>query len=548
MEKRKRYELKIMIILVIIIILQLIYKIYVDYTKEDFFIDEIYSYGLMNNEEAFIFDRDDFKNNWHSGQYFNNYLTINSEEVWNLSSVYNNQVEDVHPPLYYLLLRISATLTINGFTKWTGLILNLVIFTFGALMMFKIGKTLFKSQVYSLLLVTLYGFSLFSTQNTTFIRMYQLLELQLLMLVYWHLKNFNKDLTKLELLKLGILVITGFLTHYYYAVFAVGVYIVSMLQYIKEKQWKNILKYNVTLIVAGLLIIGIFPACLSHIFKGYRGKESINNFTYKGNPKKIWNRTISYLKIIKENMFNINVEYMIVGVLMLIPVILLKKRKLNDRIMYLVVPVLIYILIISKSSPFIDLRYVISIIVFIVILLVYLLKNGLQALVKDRRIVLTIMLVIVTIYSIPTLHNKKFEYIYYGNKEKIEKINQYKSIPCIYLYNDVSIEYNKFASNINYLRMFDNVYILNNDKIFYQDMSSYDTMSMREWMEFFNIDIDTIDINVSEILKDKDMSKGLIVFLPAYNHRIITYILEQTNFTKVTEIVKFKNSEAYLLH
>lgn len=548
MKSIKKYKTKIIILLIIIIILQLIYKIYVDYTKEDFFIDEIYSYGLMNNDQAFIFEREDFANAWHTGEYFNDYITVNSDEVFDLSTVYKNQVEDVHPPLYYLLLRIVATFTINTFTKWTGLILNLIIFVLSAIVVYKIGKNLFKNSIYALLLVILYGFSLFSMQNTSYIRMYQLLELQLLMLVYWHIKNFNKELNKKELLKLAILVITGFLTHYYYVIFAIGIYLVNILQYIKEKQWKNLLKYNLTLIISAVIAISVFPACLSHVFKGYRGKDSINKFVKTKNSKIIWTSVIAYIKLIKNNMFNLDVKYMAIFALILIPIILWKKRKLNDKIMYLVLPILTYLFVIIKSAPFVDLRYVVSIMVFISIVLIYIIKNGLQVFLKNRKIVLALVTILVIIYSIPTLYNEKFKYIYYGNKEQIERLKEYKTVPCIYLYSDVKITYNKFASHVNYLRMIDNVYILSNDFIGHYDIDVYSDVSISEYLEIFNMNIEDIDINIKDILKDKDTSKGILVFSQNYNYKIMSYILEEMKLSQIDEVAKLQDIELYLLH
>lgn len=65
---------------------------------------------------------------WHNKDYYLDYLEVNDDEVWDLTPVYENQKNDVHPPLYYLLLRLSSSLSINHFSKWTGLLLNMIIF------------------------------------------------------------------------------------------------------------------------------------------------------------------------------------------------------------------------------------------------------------------------------------------------------------------------------------------------------------------------------------------------------------------------------------
>ena len=206
MEKIKSNK-KVIIFLILIILVQVLFKIYLDYNKEDFFIDELYSYGLMNYKQAFIFEEESFRENWHNKEYFDDYLVVSEDEALDFSPVYDNQEEDYHPPLYYLLLRIAASFTIGYFTKWSGLILNILIFIGSAIMVFLIGRKLFKSDKYALLLTFIYGFSKFSSENTLFIRMYQLLELQMLFLAYWYLKNYQKEKLGIkELFLFGVLI------------------------------------------------------------------------------------------------------------------------------------------------------------------------------------------------------------------------------------------------------------------------------------------------------------------------------------------------------
>ena len=120
----------ILLILVIITILQISIRIYMGNEKTYFHMDEAYSYGLMNAERLNITDNPDFSNTWHTNQYYLDYLEVNQEEKNNWLPVYENQKNDVHPPLYYFFLRIAASFTIDNFTKWTGIILNIIFFTF----------------------------------------------------------------------------------------------------------------------------------------------------------------------------------------------------------------------------------------------------------------------------------------------------------------------------------------------------------------------------------------------------------------------------------
>lgn len=542
---KKRIQNIYLIIIIIIMLFQTLYKIYIDTTKEDFFIDEIYSYGLMNNDEAFIFKRDDFSGNWHTGEYFNDYTVINSNEIFNISSVYRNQVEDVHPPLYYLLLRIAATGTINYFTKWTGLILNIIIYIFSAILVYKIGKILFRDRLHSILLLVLYGFSLFSMQNTTYIRMYQLLELQMLLLMHWHLKNYNKKLNYKELFKLGIYIITGFLTHYYYAVAAIAFYILNMIRYLKTKNKKDIIKYNVCLVISAMIAVLIFPASIEHIFSGYRGKASINKLMYTGSAKPFFLNVLSYLKLISENMFNIvELKYLIIPVILLIIYMMIKKRKVNMKVIYITSFIIIYVLIIAKSAPYSDLRYIMSAMVFVLIVLEYFVKNGLQILIKNKKILYAICIIMTIILSVPLVQNDKLKYMYYGNQQQIEKLEEYASIPAIYIYHDADMTQNKFVSNVNYLRILENVYILNNNELFFGEDSIYDEIYSDGFMYFEMGTLDDIElnINIDEILEGIDTSNGILICSEGYSTEYFTeYFVKNTEFNNSEKIIGMDN-------
>ena len=531
------------VMFILIILLQIIYKLNIDAQKEDLFIDEVYSYGLMNNEEAFIFKRDDFLNKWHTGKYFYDYLTINEDEVFNISSVFKNQAEDVHPPLYYSLLRVAATFTIGRFTKWTGLILNIIIYVLCAIVLYKLGKNLLRNQFYSILLVIIYGFSLFSMQNTTYIRMYQLLELELLLLMYWHFKNYEKSLTKKELIKLSICVITGILTHYYYILMLVGLYIITMLDYARTKKWKNILKYNVALIISGIISILIFPACISHIFSGYRGKASVNKMFYVDNLQPFFQNIKVYLKIINLNMFNIiEVKYVLALIAFLLIFIIIKKKHFNNKYIYLYFSTITYFLAVVKSAPYGALRYIVAIMVFCLIIIMYALKRGLQAFSKRKKIRAIIAIICTIILSMPILPQKRMLYMYYGNKEKIEKLREYVHIPAIYIYNDVDMTQNNFVSNIQYLSVLDNVYILDSKE------TVSETCLSPEMDAFCEYESENLEIDLDNILKDVDVSNGILVCSSGIDtESIADYIYRKTKMQKLEEVVSLENIQIFIV-
>lgn len=79
---------KTTIILIIIILVQILIRIYFGYQKQYFHMDEMYSYGLMNYNKLNIADNEDFLNKWHNKEYFEDYLEVNNNEIYNIKPVY----------------------------------------------------------------------------------------------------------------------------------------------------------------------------------------------------------------------------------------------------------------------------------------------------------------------------------------------------------------------------------------------------------------------------------------------------------------------------
>ena len=126
MKDRKK---EILIISIILLIQTIIFAI-VGVNKEYIHMDEAYSLGLANYDKVEIQESEDFYNQWHNGEYYEDYLAVQDKDVGQYKQVYENQKNDVHPPIYYLLLRIAMGFNINNYSKWPGIILNMIIYIF----------------------------------------------------------------------------------------------------------------------------------------------------------------------------------------------------------------------------------------------------------------------------------------------------------------------------------------------------------------------------------------------------------------------------------
>ena len=143
----KNKKIEILVIAIIIILQSLIY-IFVGAKKSYIHMDEAYSMGLASYDKVEIQDNADFYNTWHNKEYYEDYMSVQENEKGQFSQVYENQKNDVHPPLYYLLLRIAMGFSNNGYSKWPGIIVNIVIFVFITLLSYYILQELLCNEKY----------------------------------------------------------------------------------------------------------------------------------------------------------------------------------------------------------------------------------------------------------------------------------------------------------------------------------------------------------------------------------------------------------------
>lgn len=330
MKKIKQEKIIVILLFILIIFTQILMVTYATSKREYYHIDEYYSHGLMGYKRAFIYENEDFLDNWHDKEYYKDYLVINENEKYDFSSVYNNQIEDVHPPLYYLLLRIMCNFNINEFSIWPGTILNIIIFIIASIFLFLIAKEIFKNSYYALLVCFVSGFSLAIIETVIYVRMYELLVLNILMLVYWHIRKRNtKELNYKDIIPLYFIVILGFLTHYYYLIIVAILFIMYMIRYIKQKEYKSMIIYISTFMASAITGILIFPYSITHIFFSYRGQEVTSN---------LFNFSTIILRI-KENFSLINTEifngygYIVIlfAVILCMLWILIKKKQTRRK-------------------------------------------------------------------------------------------------------------------------------------------------------------------------------------------------------------------------
>lgn len=289
MEKIKN-DKKIYLMLGILFTLQIVTALYFCGKKTGFHYDEFYSYYSSNVTWGLVpTDRE-----WKDGSEICNEFMVLPGEGFRFSDVVRMQTYDVHPPFYYLLLHTVCSLTPGVFSKWSGLVLNLVFFAASwcvlALLAFETVQAVWNKRAGSLTALAvclLYGLNPAVLSGIMLVRMYMLLGLFVLFITWLHVRALNRNRRGWGFyLPVMLTVYLGFLTHYYFAVYlfflAAAMEFYLLFETVEHKswgqKWKDCFLYGIAVVGAMVLAVVSYPACLGHIFRGYRGTEAMGEF------------------------------------------------------------------------------------------------------------------------------------------------------------------------------------------------------------------------------------------------------------------------------
>ena len=441
--------------------------------KEGFFGDELYSYHFVNQTDyPFITeDRGDeaWMDSWHTSDYFLDYLTTDGEEAFDISATYLSIRKDVHPPLYYLMLKVFCSvfslILPSVFSKWCGILLNIVFFIFTVTVLFQLAEYLTKSNAFAIITCILYGFGIGAVSTVVFIRMYMMFTFFSVLFTYinallWkRLWEEKSDSGTAVYAALCLTTIIGFLSHYYFVIYAFFISAFIWVCSFIVKKYRFAVKYALTMAIGILGSYLIWPDMRNDIFTGYRGEEAFENFVGSTD-----------LSSFKELLSVANAELfsgcggllLIVFALALIFVVISiwwnveknitregdirivcerkeKRKKAEFQISYadivilqILLAVMCYIYLISKIAPYMEDRYIFNTFPMVMLLVAYAARKLLSAISADRVsgiIVVSAMLAVMAIgYISPGVN-----YLYKGTRQNLNTADLYSDLPAFYI-------------------------------------------------------------------------------------------------------------------
>ncbi len=478
------------IMLIITIVLQLAVALCFCMQKQGFHYDENYSYYSSN----VTYGLNPPDGDWLSGSTIAEEFCITPGMGFNFPLVAQMQSFDVHPPVYYFLLNIICSLSSGIFSKWQGLILNLIFFVISELLIIAIAnKVGNNNKAITWFSLALFGFSPAIISGITFIRMYMLLTSECMALILLHMnmltdiKN-NSSLSRFikYLIQIAVTVYIGFLTHYYFAVFAFFVAAFTTLYLFFSKSTRKTSYIYAITVIAGLLSAVLsYPASLRHIFRGYRGTEAMGAFFDMNN---LSDRMGLFVGLIDDYVLNHTFYILLLIILLAYVQVRFMNKRVSPNLCFGLsfITAVGYFAIVMKTALMNyeeAVRYEMPIygllIILIVVSLYSLITNPSPVTEGDsrggqvQRLLVGVILAITLVMQFKGLYDGKVLFLYPEEKSEKEFATEHKDDVIIYVYD-----------NDNKWKMWDNAHELEQyNRIYCIEMNHEGGIDNRELLE-----------------------------------------------------------------
>lgn len=420
MDPGRRYDCLFVVLLFVL----LCNYIYYGANKKGYFIDEVYSYGLANSEyEPFVhFEKVDYSvrewmneygsgnslaallcnlvkdvrilkecgwkfsesviakdynlakqynwtrnTKWQPGQVFKDYLAVTKNSRFNYASVYYNQRSDVHPPLYYMFLHTVCSFAPGVFSKWFGLGLNIVFVLAAVSILYLLVRNHLADSRCAFWTAACFGLCSGTDSMVVFLRMYALLTLIVLAFTYLHMSVIANDwkLEKRNRRLLVLVTVAGYMTQYCFLFYAAAAAVLFEVCALIRHKKKEALQYLITLFIAAIIGIILWPFSVKHIFGGYRGIEAMEGLTEKGIRETLSNVRVLGSYLLANVIGGKNILFYLSGLCFAAGFLIWIVRKdRENRILpgiFLILPSLVYVILTAQIIPFLTERYIMCI-------------------------------------------------------------------------------------------------------------------------------------------------------------------------------------------
>lgn len=307
-----------------LLLLQILTAVYYGYQKEGLFGDELWTYILANNyKEPFLGGMDKYLDVWITEPgFWGNKMTAVPGHLFAYDSVLYNLSCDVHPPFYFLLFHTVCSFFPGQFSKWFGLVPNLLFFVIAQLALFRLSVKLLRKPCLGLAVCLFYGFAWGTINNVVYIRAYVLLTVFAILAFASHLEL--KERFTPGRLGLALLIsLAGFLTQYYFFVYQFFVSAGFCVWLLFERRYRQTLVYSVAYLLDLAAVWLLFPAVVGQLSGkiGYQAANAYRNLV----ATSLGERMIIFGKILCKDVFGLNKDALLILLVVVCVALFIRK-------------------------------------------------------------------------------------------------------------------------------------------------------------------------------------------------------------------------------
>jgi len=287
------------LITVLLMCISVIVIIFFGFQKKGFYVDEYYTYtdanGTGNGVPAEV-------GAWNDTSLYVSQLV--ADEGDSFGQLIVNTSNNVHPPMYYILIKLASMLVPGVFSKWIGISVNIVLFLICILLFRACIFTITKDRILSLISLGFFALSPALISGVILVRMYLLFALFALAMLLTVLKDIERDKISIPYMIFPGFIIgfCGFMTQYYFVIYLFAitfVYCFNLMFF--RKRIRDCFIFGITELLALVATYFVWPYSIFHIFKDYRGTGSMEDLVYIGSA--VIDRIINFISIMDKGLF-----------------------------------------------------------------------------------------------------------------------------------------------------------------------------------------------------------------------------------------------------
>ena len=340
-------------------------------------------------------------NSWVEHDEIMDEYVVRRGEGFNYLSTLLMQASDVHPPLYYYVIKTMCSIFPDMDLMLVGFIVNAILLLLALIFVYKLGMLIFDNKLYSIVAMLYYGLSYSFVNNVIYFRMYAFLTFWMVFSLYlnlqWFRNGFPQD--KKNIIKLCVVEYFAMLTQYFAVFFCLPIFVLNIIL-LKKKNVavSKYVKYN---IITGFIYLITWPFSVYHILFTNRGGDVRGKLGGLGFLRNFLN----FNHVLWDGAFSSSKKYLLAFVLLMVVLLVYKflsyrkQEALKEWTdsesfgtkLYMVIVAFAYYFITTNAAPWVTDRYVMPVMPVISIIIVYVLTEAFAVVLKNKNIIALIL-------------------------------------------------------------------------------------------------------------------------------------------------------------